>query len=58
MKRGFVLLLLIASTSWIDPYHDEVSKGNEKFYQKRYNDSKKHYRDASKYAPNENERES
>jgi tetratricopeptide (TPR) repeat protein len=56
MKRGFVLLLLVVSTSWLDPYHDEVSRGNEKFYQKRYNDSKRHYRDASKYAPSENEK--
>jgi Ca-activated chloride channel family protein len=56
MKRGLGVLLLALSISWIDPYHDEVSKGNERFHQKRYSDSKKHYREASRYAPNENER--
>lgn len=56
MKRSLVVALLALSVSWIDPYHDEVSKGNEKFHQKRYDDSKKHYREASRYAPNDNEK--
>lgn len=56
MKRALGVAFLALSISWIDPFHDEVSKGNERFHQKRYSDSKKHYREASRYAPNDNER--
>jgi len=54
--RALPLLIIIGALAWLDPYHDAVSKGNERFREKRYEEARKHYRDARQYAPGDNER--
>jgi Ca-activated chloride channel family protein len=54
--RALPLFILIGALAWLDPYRDAVSKGNERFHEKRYEEARKHYKDARQYAPSENER--
>ncbi|HOO73357.1 MAG TPA: VWA domain-containing protein [Spirochaetota bacterium] len=52
--RGRMLALVLASfffVAWLDPYRDEVSRGNARFHDKKYSDAKDHYRRAEEYAP-------
>ncbi|MBN1533116.1 MAG: tetratricopeptide repeat protein [Spirochaetes bacterium] len=57
VKQGLAHLLIVSgcllSTAWIDPFHDEVEKGNREFADKKYNAAKTFYRRAEKYAPGE-----
>jgi tetratricopeptide (TPR) repeat protein len=54
--RYFSILIVIFSfilfTSWLDPYEDEVIKGNTFMKQKKYDDALKAYNNAKKYVPN------
>jgi len=57
MKKLFIILLaVLISAAWIDPFKDAVEQGNSS-YEK--NDSKKaleHYKDAEKYAPDDRQK--
>jgi tetratricopeptide (TPR) repeat protein len=37
--------------AWLDPFRDEVSKGNGEYNDKKYSDARQSYRNAEKYAP-------
>jgi len=51
-----VLLSFMVLTAWIDPFRDEVSKGNGSFHDKKYSDAKSHYKKAEEYAPGEDDK--
>lgn len=55
-KTVFLIVFSFLAVSWLDPYRDEVTKGNGKYHDKKYDDAAKHYRDAEKYAPDESEK--
>jgi tetratricopeptide (TPR) repeat protein len=48
-------ILIIASTlflcSWLDPYKDEVKRGNKELQDKNISEAKLHYKNAERYAP-------
>ncbi|GEM_PF-345523 len=51
-----VLVLAFMSIAWLDPYRDAVSAGNEEYQQKKYNNAKRYYEKAEKYAPGEDDK--
>ncbi|MBN1496094.1 MAG: tetratricopeptide repeat protein [Spirochaetes bacterium] len=51
-----MIVCALLSISWLDPYRDAVSSGNEEFNQKKYNNAKRYYEKAEKYAPGEDEK--
>ncbi len=57
-RRKLVLIILFSLVSlfWLDPYRDRVSEGNSKFHAKKYDEARKSYDDAAKYAPGEREK--
>ncbi len=57
-RRGTILIALSALLliSWLDPYRDEVTKGNRLFHDKKYSAAASRYKKAEKYAPGENEK--
>ena len=55
-RTFFLIVITIFAVSWLDPYRDEVSKGNRKFHDRKYSDAGKHYSDAEKYAPDKSEK--
>ncbi len=54
--RMAVITLCLFFIAWLDPYHDRVSEGNREFKAKNYTAAEERYREASRYAPNEKER--
>ena len=48
-------ILIIASAlflcSWLDPYKDEVKRGNKELKDKNISEAKQHYKNAERYAP-------
>jgi tetratricopeptide (TPR) repeat protein len=48
-------ILIIASTlflcSWLDPYKDEVKRGNKELKDRNISEAKQHYKNAERYAP-------
>jgi Ca-activated chloride channel family protein len=55
-KILFSIFLAALFSAWIDPYRDEVSRGNGEFHNKNYEQAKKHYDSAEKYIPNDGEK--
>ena len=51
-----VAIIAISSIAWLDPYRDAVSSGNEEFNKKNYNNAKRYYEKAERYAPAENDK--
>jgi Ca-activated chloride channel homolog len=62
MRVGFliykclIIMAALVSVAWLDPFRDAVTKGNEEYGLKKYNSAKRYYRNASEYAPGENDR--
>jgi Ca-activated chloride channel homolog len=60
IHKTLVHLLILSgcllSAAWIDPYRDEVDRGNEAFADKKYNAARVFYRRAEKYAPGEEDK--
>ncbi|MCP4138225.1 MAG: tetratricopeptide repeat protein [bacterium] len=51
-KKIFIIIItFISCVAWIDPFRDEVSDGNSKFHEKKFEDAQKHYKNAEEYAP-------
>ena len=48
--------LVVGSIAWLDPYRDAVSSGNEEFGNQKYNNAKRYYEKAERYAPTENDK--
>ena len=55
-KKLLILASLISLLAWLDPFQEEVEKGNDKFQNKKFSESKNHYDKAEKYAPNNKEK--
>lgn len=51
-----ILLLSCTNIFWIDPYRDAVEEGNKKYFEKKFDQARKHYDDAANYAPGEREK--
>jgi tetratricopeptide (TPR) repeat protein len=54
-SRLLLRIFIIASTlflcSWLDPYKDEVKRGNKELKNKNISEAKEHYKNAERYAP-------
>jgi len=55
-KMLLLFLGAVSLLSWMDPYRDEVSKGNELYHGKKFSDAQKHYKNADQYAPTEKDK--
>lgn len=51
-----IIICAFLSISWLDPYRDAVSSGNEEFNQKKYNNARRYYDKAERYAPGEDDK--
>lgn len=54
--RISVTLAALLSIAWLDPFKDAVSSGNDEYDMKKYNNAKRYYEKAEKYAPGESDR--
>ncbi len=54
--KALLSVLAASSLAWLDPYRDAVSSGNEEFGKQKYNNAKRYYENAERYAPTENEK--
>lgn len=54
--KYLLILMALIFAAWLDPYRDEVSRGNTEFHGKKYSDAKGSYDRAEKYAPGENDK--
>lgn len=52
----FILILCFSQAAWIDPFRDEVSKGNSSFEADDFDSALKHYDQSGLYAPDEKKR--
>ena len=50
-NKILIICLSLFFISWLDPFSDEVSKGNAQFNDKKFKDAKDSYKKAEKYAP-------
>lgn len=50
-KVCFILLLSLVLTAWIDPFKDEVEKGNSSYQEKNFDNAIEHYQNSEKYVP-------
>lgn len=55
-KFFFIFFVIAVSSGWLDPYRDEVSRGNKEYHDKKYIDAKKHYNNAENHAPGEEDK--
>ncbi len=60
-KRSVIKLVLLLAvslsfTAWLDPFRDEVSRGNGRYHDRKYDEAGKHYKKAEEYAPGEEAR--
>jgi tetratricopeptide (TPR) repeat protein len=54
MKKIFIIsLLTLTLTAWIDPFKDEVKKGNKSYADNNPTKALEHYKEAEKHVPNE-----
>lgn len=57
MKRYlFIFLTVIIFAGWIDPFKDEVEKGNSSYQSKDSKKALEHYKEAEKHAPDEKQK--
>lgn len=50
-KAFFILFLCLALTAWIDPFKDEVEKGNSSYQAEDFDNAIEHYDNSEKYVP-------
>ncbi len=54
MKKIFIIIFAVfVFSAWIDPFKDEVEKGNNSYNNKELNKALEHYKMAEKYLPDE-----
>ncbi|MCL1833442.1 MAG: tetratricopeptide repeat protein [Leptospirales bacterium] len=54
MKKIFVMIpLVLLLSAWIDPFKDEVEKGNKSYADNDFIKALEHYKDAEKFIPND-----
>lgn len=57
MKKYFIILLTVfIFGGWIDPFKDEVEKGNKSYDNKDSKSALEHYKEAEKHAPDEKQK--
>ena len=56
LRLAAIIPLCLVSLAWLDPYRDEVGKGNAEYLDKKYNAAKNFYKRAERYAPGEEDR--
>lgn len=47
----FILFLSLALTAWIDPFKDEVEKGNSSYKAENFDNAIEHYQNSEKHVP-------
>jgi tetratricopeptide (TPR) repeat protein len=52
-KMFLALIVPLLFTAWLDPFRDEVSRGNGRYNDKKYDEAGDHYKKAEEYAPGE-----
>ncbi len=58
MKKYLIIILTaLFFTAWIDPFNDEVEKGNSSYENKDSKKALEHYKEAEKHAPDERKKE-
>ena len=58
MKKNFIIIFLIfAFTAWIDPFKDEVKKGNQSYADNNPTQALEHYKEAEKHTPSNKKKE-
>ncbi len=50
-KAFFIFLLALALIAWIDPFKDEVEKGNSSYKAENFDNAIEHYENSEKYIP-------
>jgi tetratricopeptide (TPR) repeat protein len=57
MNKYFIILLaVLISAAWIDPFKDEVEKGNLSYENKDSKKALEHYKEAEKHAPDDKQK--
>lgn len=59
IKKSRILIIfssLYLLIGWLDPYADEVSKGNKKYADKKYSDAVENYKRADNHAPGDDDK--
>ena len=58
MNKILILILLVLSlAAWMDPFKDEVGKGNKSYADNNFTEALEHYKQAEKYTPNDKKRD-
>jgi tetratricopeptide (TPR) repeat protein len=58
MKKFFIIIFLILTlAAWIDPFKDEVEKGNQSYADNNPTKALEHYKEAEKYIPNDKKKD-
>ncbi|MFA5519932.1 MAG: tetratricopeptide repeat protein, partial [Spirochaetota bacterium] len=50
-KAFFIFFLALSLTAWIDPFKDEVEKGNKSYKAENFDNAIEHYENSEKYIP-------
>lgn len=50
-----ILLIILSSAAWLDPYKDKVSSGNNYFMEGDYSNAIEQYKEAEEYVPSKKE---
>ena len=58
MRKLLIIIITPLLISWIDPFRDEISRGNANYHNKKYEESLKNYEKSSDYAPDKKSRAS
>ena len=56
LKKIVLIIIIFSLVAWLDPFKDEVSRGNSLFLEGKFNEAKKAYENAEQYAPGEEEK--
>ncbi len=58
MRKIFIIIFaVLIFTAWIDPFNDEVDKGNRSYEGKDSKKALEHYKEAEKYAPDDKKKQ-
>jgi tetratricopeptide (TPR) repeat protein len=58
MKKNFIIILVaLILPAWIDPFKDEVKKGNQNYADNNPTKALEHYKEAEKHTPNDKKKD-
>ena len=55
-KPVILIIVFLFFIAWLDPYKDEVSKGNTRYQDEKFHAAKRYYKKAEKYAPSDRDK--